>query len=180
MEFSVFPLSKYEDRLTLWKIEFVIFPIWKSRHRFSYMKHAICYMKIWKKVFLLKYWMFYFTLIKIYVHILHMIYGILCVYLWKILTFFSSSFLWSLCRWTHPLTFNTIYYSKIYISSFVLPMSSRFILKWLLNTLTSRYLISCLKTQSYCVNTLAKPISHKESSISIRDTTVYTVFSCKI
>ena len=98
----------------------------------------------------------------------------------QILTFFSSSFLWSLYRWTHPLTFNTIYYSKIYISSFVLPMSSRFILKWLLNTLTSRYLISCLKTQSYCVNTLGKPISHKESYRSIRDTTVYTVFSCKI
>ena len=53
------------------------------------MKHAICYMKIWKKVFLLKYLMFYFTLIKIYVHILHMIYGIICVYIWKISTFFS-------------------------------------------------------------------------------------------
>ena len=42
MEFSVLPLSKYEDRLTLWKMAFFIFHIWKSWSRFSTWNMKFC------------------------------------------------------------------------------------------------------------------------------------------
>ena len=42
MEFSVLPLSKFEDSLTLWKMALFIFHIWKSRCRFSTWNMKFC------------------------------------------------------------------------------------------------------------------------------------------